>query len=302
MTGEVLLLATSRGGPVHAPRRVTGLTAVKDALVGGDAALMAVAAFHAGASVVASVRVNEATPASLHLGDMRLTSQEAGQIGAATIARRDTRTRLRLRNPVLGATETHQGDDLDALMASVNTGTLVTAQPAPDAPRFTPHGQFLDEGDDGPTPTLDTWLAAAAAAENARTVVVGSGDPQVVAAVTNALPNARVYAGPDRIIAKTDLKSAALAIAAAAPTARVVCNTVMLTDTQTNRAQDFPAYVLAAYAAGLWARGHRSGPHPVNLRRLGFVLDDTDELELEAGGVITVRYDHDQETYSLAEL
>lgn len=302
MTGEVLVLATGRGGPVGAPVDVRSLEEVKTVLVGGDAALMAIAALQGGAASVTSIRVNDATTATLDLGDIVLSSRVPGQLGDATHVRRDGLHHLTVRNAILGVTEQHSGGSVDDLTASIQRGRILDARPGGGSPRVPRGGTFLDGGIDEPAPEPLRWSELARLKRSITTVVVGSAEPMVVAAVTSArCATDRVYAGPHRPLAKTELTSAAIAIARAAPSARVVCNTVLLEDPQSGRAHDHPSYVLAAYAAGLWASG-RHDDLSVRLPRLGFHFDQADDVGLEAAGVIVTRFEQEREVFVLSRL
>ncbi|MHA0048662.1 phage tail sheath subtilisin-like domain-containing protein [Deinococcus sp. PEB2-67] len=84
----LVIIATGRGGGVGSVTHLTSSKQVTAALVSGDLAHMTRIALGAGATDVYSIRVNQATAATLDLGDLVLSARNFGLIGRALQAQR----------------------------------------------------------------------------------------------------------------------------------------------------------------------------------------------------------------------
>ena len=298
---RVLIVATGRGGPVGGAFSAHGEADVRRVLVGGDLAQMALAALKGGAGEVVCVRVNQATPATLSLGNLQLTARNPGQAGDATLAKRyleaSGKTALELRNPVTGEHERYGAlPDLETTVQAVNRGAVAYAAPLTGAPTLC-NWHFFDGGDEGGA----DWEAALAVGANlvkADSASVGTADAAIINRAEGWL-RCPLYVGAGAYATKGPLLHATYALAGRVSRARIVCNTVTEEDMQTHRAITMPAYHLAAFAAGLCAAGRDPGPVESPFPALGFILSEEDVAALSEKGVLPAPFDHLSETYRL---
>lgn len=300
---RVLVVATGRGGAVGEPVSVYTEADVRRVLVGGDLAHMALSALRAGADRALCVRVNDASAATCDLGDLHLTAKNPGQIGDAVLVRRyaepSGKVALELRNPVTGEHERYGAlPSLAATMRALSGSRVATAETRPKA-RILTDWTFFDGGSEGEA----DWESALELADNmdAHSAVLGSGEPEIVTRAERTLP-APLYVGAGVHMTKGPLLNATYKIADAAQSARVVCNSVIDRDMQTHRDVTMPAYYLAAYAAGLYAKGERGTGLEVNFPKLGYIFSEDDVAAMTARNIIPAPYDHLTERYLLAHL
>lgn len=108
------IVATGRGGPVGAAVRIRTAWQITQILQGGAAAHMAKLAMDGGAAEIIVARVNKATPATLDVGDLKLTHRNPGVNGNRTQFRRSISTvrsdalDLSIRDGVTGTVENYR--------------------------------------------------------------------------------------------------------------------------------------------------------------------------------------------------
>lgn len=187
---------------------------------------------------------------------------------------------------------------------------IVTAATLTGSSSSTGVYQFFSGGAEGPATTTSDWIDALALLEgvDVMSVVAGSGDGAVVSATRShvyamstikARRERTAYVGPDLQGNKGALKSALEDMAAAYGGDRVVIagNQPRDYDLVSGRLEDYPAYYLAAYAAGYKAarRPEESLTNkPITLPGLTFTFDDEELEELSEAGVLISNHDATQ--------